>query len=407
MYGKFWALIPPVVAIILALITKEAYSSLFIGIIIGALFVTGFNPVQTIDTIVNDGFVSAIKDNAGIFLFLILLGIIVALINSAGGSAAFGRWAEKNIKTKVGAQMATFVLGVLIFVDDYFNCLTVGSVLRPITDSKKISRAKLSYLIDATAAPICMIAPISSWAAAVASVASDMNTGINGIQLFCKAIFYNFYSLLTFVFVIGLVLMKFDYGPMVKFEKEAAEPAFDPLHDYSKPEIIVPDETEESVEPKVIEKPKPKPAPIIKNYIFPSIDLLNKSEGNNGDDANEASCATRTEIINRTLANLGIGAEIVSHTVGPSVTRFDLRTNDDVSITAVQRYIGDISVRLGGVQTRFEPIVAGKSTSGIEIPNEIRTNVSLREAVEGLPDDPRCTMIQHVKQWSYITLNSV
>ncbi len=223
MYGKFWALIPPVIAIVLALITKEAYSSLFVGIIIGALFVTGFNPVQTIDTIVNDGLINAIKDNAGIFLFLILLGIIVALINSAGGSAAFGRWAEKNIKTKVGAQIATFVLGVLIFVDDYFNCLTVGSVMRPITDSKKISRAKLSYLIDATAAPICMIAPISSWAAAVASVASDMNTGINGIQLFCKAIFYNFYSLLTFVFIIGLVLMKFDYGPMAKFEKEAAE----------------------------------------------------------------------------------------------------------------------------------------------------------------------------------------
>ena len=223
MYGKFWALIPPVVAIALALITKEAYSSLFVGIIIGALFVTGFDPVGTIDTIINDGFINAIMDNAGIFLFLILLGIIVALINSAGGSAAFGRWAEKNIKTKVGAQLATFVLGVLIFVDDYFNCLTVGSVMRPITDSKKISRAKLSYLIDATAAPICMIAPISSWAAAVASVASDMNTGINGIQLFCKAIFYNFYSLLTFVFIIGLVLMKFDYGPMVKFEKDAAE----------------------------------------------------------------------------------------------------------------------------------------------------------------------------------------
>ncbi|MCR4647705.1 MAG: Na+/H+ antiporter NhaC family protein [Lachnospiraceae bacterium] len=223
MKGTFWALVPPLVAIILALITKEAYSSLFVGIIIGALFVTGFDPVGTIDTIVNDGLISAITGNAGIFLFLILLGIIVALINSAGGSAAFGRWAEKNIKTKIGAQIATFVLGVLIFVDDYFNCLTVGSVMRPITDSKKISRAKLAYLIDATAAPICMIAPISSWAAAVSSVAADMGTGINGIQLFCKAIIFNYYSLLTFVFVIGLILLKFDFGPMVKFEKAAAE----------------------------------------------------------------------------------------------------------------------------------------------------------------------------------------
>ena len=221
MYGTAWALLPPLVAIILALITKEAYSSLFLGIILGALFLNNFSPVSTLDTIVNDGLIAAIMDNAGIFLFLILLGIIVALINSAGGSAAFGRWAEKNIKTKVGAQIATFVLGVLIFVDDYFNCLTVGSVMRPITDSKKISRAKLAYLIDATAAPICMIAPISSWAAAVSSVASDMNTGINGIQLFCKAIFFNFYSLLTFVFIIGLIIMKFDFGPMVKFEKEA------------------------------------------------------------------------------------------------------------------------------------------------------------------------------------------
>ncbi|MBO4784846.1 MAG: Na+/H+ antiporter NhaC family protein [Lachnospiraceae bacterium] len=221
MYGKFWALIPPVVAILLALITKEAYSSLFVGILIGAFFVAGFNPIATIDTIINDGLIEAIKGNAGIFLFLILLGIIVALINASGGSQAFGRWAEKNIKTKAGAQIATFVLGVLIFVDDYFNCLTVGSVMRPITDSKKISRAKLAYLIDATAAPICMIAPISSWAAAVSSVAKDINTGINGIQLFCKAIFFNYYSLLTFIFIIGLVILKFDFGPMAKYEKAA------------------------------------------------------------------------------------------------------------------------------------------------------------------------------------------
>ena len=221
MEGTFWALVPPLIAIVLALITKEAYSSLFVGVVIGAMFVAGFNPVGTMDAIINDGIIPAISGNAGIFLFLVILGIIVALINAAGGSAAFGRWAEKNIKSKVGAQLATFVLGILIFVDDYFNCLTVGSVMRPITDSKKISRAKLSYLIDATAAPICMIAPISSWAAAVAGVAADTNSGLNGIQLFCSAIKYNYYSLLTFVFVIGLILLKFDYGPMAKFEKDA------------------------------------------------------------------------------------------------------------------------------------------------------------------------------------------
>ena len=193
MYGTFWALIPPLVAIILALITKEAYSSLFVGVLIGAFFVVGFPTsadgigsflAGTMNTVVNDGLIAAISGTAGIFLFLIILGIIVALINKAGGSAAFGRWAEKNIKSRVGAQLATFALGVLIFVDDYFNCLTVGSVMRPITDRSKISRAKLSYLIDATAAPVCMIAPVSSWAAAVSSVAADADTGISGIQLF-------------------------------------------------------------------------------------------------------------------------------------------------------------------------------------------------------------------------------
>ena len=221
MYGTFWALIPPVVAIVLALITKEAFSSLFIGILVGALFQCNFAPVATLDTIINDGFVTAIADSAGIFLFLVLLGIVVALINASGGSAAFGRWAEKNIKTRVGAILATFVLGVLIFVDDYFNCLTVGSVMRPITDGHRVSRAKLSYLIDATAAPVCMIAPVSSWAAAVSGVAADLNTGISGIELFVKAIPYNFYSLLTFVFVIGLTVMKFDYGPMKLQEMNA------------------------------------------------------------------------------------------------------------------------------------------------------------------------------------------
>ena len=221
MYGTFWALIPPVVAIVLALITKEAFSSLFIGILVGALFQCNFAPVATLDTIINDGFVAAIADSAGIFLFLVLLGIVVALINASGGSAAFGRWAEKNIKTRVGAILATFVLGVLIFVDDYFNCLTVGSVMMPITDGHRVSRAKLSYLIDATAAPVCMIAPVSSWAAAVSGVAADLNTGISGIELFVRAIPYNFYSLLTFVFIIALTVMKFDYGPMRLQEQNA------------------------------------------------------------------------------------------------------------------------------------------------------------------------------------------
>ena len=218
-----WSLLPPIIAIVLALIIKEAYSALFVGILVGALFTCNFAPVATLDTIVNDGLISALSGNAGIFLFLVLLGIIVALVNAAGGSAAFGRWAETHIKTRAGAQIATFVLGVLIFIDDYFNCLTVGSVMRPVTDNHKISRPKLAYLIDATAAPVCMIAPISSWAAAVSSTAEDLNTGMSGIELFVRAIPYNLYSLLTFVFIIALVAMKFDYGPMRAFEKKAAQ----------------------------------------------------------------------------------------------------------------------------------------------------------------------------------------
>ena len=218
-----WSLLPPIIAIVLALIIKEAYSALFVGILVGALFTCNFAPVATLDTIVNDGLISALSGNAGIFLFLVLLGIIVALVNAAGGSAAFGRWAETHIKTRAGAQIATFVLGVLIFIDDYFNCLTVGSVMRPVTDSHKISRPKLAYLIDATAAPVCMIAPISSWAAAVSSTAEDLNTGMSGIELFVRAIPYNLYSLLTFVFIIALISMKFDYGPMRAFEKKAAQ----------------------------------------------------------------------------------------------------------------------------------------------------------------------------------------
>ena len=223
MYGTFWALVPPIIAITLALITKEAYSSLFIGVLVGALFSCEFAPVATLDMIVNDGLVAAVADNAGIFLFLVFLGIIVALVNAAGGSAAFGRWAEKNIHTRVGAQLATFALGVLIFIDVYFNCLTVGSVMRSVTDRHQISRPKLAYLIDATAAPICMIAPISSWAAAVSSTAEDLDIGITGIQLFIRAIPYNLYSLMTFAFIIALTCMKFEYGPMRKFEIKAAQ----------------------------------------------------------------------------------------------------------------------------------------------------------------------------------------
>ena len=221
MEGTFWALVPPLLAIVLALLTKEVYTSLFAGILLGALFAAGFNPVQTLNLIVVDGLSVSVSDLAGNLVFLVILGILVAMVNKSGGSAAFGRWAEKNIKTRVGAQLATFVLGVLIFIDDYFNCLTVGTVMRPVTDRHKISRAKLAFLIDATAAPICMIAPISSWAAAVSGVADDLGTGITGIELFVRAIPYNFYSLLTLVFIIALVVMGFDYGPMAVAEMSA------------------------------------------------------------------------------------------------------------------------------------------------------------------------------------------
>ena len=217
MYGTFWALVPPVIAITLALITKEAYSSLFIGVTVGALFSQGFSPIGALNMIVNDGLVAAIKDNAGIFLFLVLLGIIVALVNAAGGSAAFGRWDSKNIKTKVGASLATFVLGILIFIDDYFNCLTVGTVMRPVTDKYNISRAKLAYIIDATAAPVCIIAPISSWAAAVGSSLPESST-LDGFSLFLKTIPLNLYALLTLAFLIWLMAADFDFGPMKKYE---------------------------------------------------------------------------------------------------------------------------------------------------------------------------------------------
>lgn len=215
------SLLPPVIAIVLALITKEVYSSLFIGILAGALLAADFNPIRTMDVLVNDGFIAAVSGSAGIFIFLVLLGIMVALINKTGASAAFGEWAKKHIKTRVGAQLATCAFGILIFIDDYFNCLTVGSVMQPVTDANRVSRAKLSYVIDSTAAPVCMIAPISSWAAAVASYAEG--TGYSGLSLFVRAIPYNFYSLLTLVFVVTIAIMKFDYGPMALHEKNAQE----------------------------------------------------------------------------------------------------------------------------------------------------------------------------------------
>lgn len=214
-----WALLAPVIAIALALITKEVYSSLFIGIVIGALLYARSDPATALNTIVGKGLASAVADSAGIFIFLVILGIIVCMVNRSGGSHAFGHWAQKHIRTRVGAAIATFLLGVMIFIDDYFNCLTVGSVMRPVTDGHRISRVKLAYLIDATAAPICMIAPISSWAAAVSGCV-DSET-YSGLELFVRAIPYNFYSLLTIVFIIALSVMGFDYGKMAGFEIRA------------------------------------------------------------------------------------------------------------------------------------------------------------------------------------------
>jgi len=219
MYGTFWSLIPPLVAIVLALITKEVYSSLFVGILVGALFYSEFSFEGTITHIVNGGFIAVLSDsyNVGILIFLVILGALVALMNRAGGSAAFGEWASKHIKSRVGAQLATIALGVMIFIDDYFNCLTVGSVMRPVTDKHKISRAKLSYLIDATAAPICIIAPVSSWAAAVSSYVEEGK----GLEVFIKAIPYNFYAIFTVLMMVVLVIMKKEYGPMKKHEENA------------------------------------------------------------------------------------------------------------------------------------------------------------------------------------------
>lgn len=220
-YATWLSLLPPIIAIALALITKEVYSSLFIGITAGALMHANFNFSGTIDHLFVNGFISSIADpyNIGIILFLVVLGTIVSLMNKSGGSAAFGRWASKHIKSRVGAQLATIALGILIFVDDYFNCLTVGSVMRPVSDKFNVSRSKLSYLIDATAAPICIIAPISSWAAAVAGFVSEDQIG--GLELFIRAIPYNFYAILTIVMMITIAVMKFDYGPMKRHELNA------------------------------------------------------------------------------------------------------------------------------------------------------------------------------------------
>jgi len=219
MYASFWSLIPPVVAIVLALITKEVYSSLFVGILIGGVFYSGFTFERTMTHVFQDGIIGSLSDayNVGILVFLVLLGILVCMMNQAGGSAAFGRWASEHIKSRVGAQLATVLLGVLIFIDDYFNCLTVGSVMRPVTDKHNVSRAKLAYLIDATAAPICIIAPISSWAAAVTGFVE----GEDGLSIFIRAIPYNFYALLTIVMMIALTIMGADYGLMRKHEENA------------------------------------------------------------------------------------------------------------------------------------------------------------------------------------------
>ena len=226
LYETFWALIPPIVAILLALITKEVYSSLFAGVLVGGLIYSYsytspyLDPVRALNHVFKDGLIKSLSDsyNVGILIFLVFLGIIVAMMNKAGGSAAFGEWASKHVHSRVMAQLATILLGCLIFIDDYFNCLTVGSVMRPVADKEKISRAKLAYLIDATAAPVCIIAPISSWAAAVSGFAPE---GTNGLMLFIKAIPYNYYAILSILMMVGLAVFKIDYGPMKRHEMNA------------------------------------------------------------------------------------------------------------------------------------------------------------------------------------------
>ena len=219
MYATFWALVPPIIAIVLALITKEVYFSLFIGILFGGMFYSNFSFEGTIQTIFVDGMIAKITDgwNVGILIFLVMLGIMVSLMNKVGGSAAYGRWAATKIKSRKGAMLSTLALGVLIFIDDYFNCLTVGSVMRPVTDKFKVSRAKLAYIIDSTAAPVCILAPISSWAAAV----SGLVEGESGFALFVKAIPYNYYALLTILTIVLITVLGFDFGPMKKHEDNA------------------------------------------------------------------------------------------------------------------------------------------------------------------------------------------
>ena len=219
LYATIWALLPPLVAIVLALITKEVYSSLFVGIVVGALIYSGFKFEGTVTQIFEGGIIKVLADsyNVGILIFLVILGSVVYMMNKAGGSAAFGRWASKKIHTRVGAELAAIILGILIFIDDYFNCLTVGSVMRPVTDRHHVSRAKFAYLIDATAAPVCIIAPISSWAAAV----SGFVEGQDGLAIFVRTIPYNFYAILTIVMMVGMVLMKTEFGAMRTHEINA------------------------------------------------------------------------------------------------------------------------------------------------------------------------------------------
>ena len=221
--GTFWSLLPPIVAIVLALISKEVYSSLFLGCLVGALLVSNFHPWETVVQLVegDNGIVTTVSDsgNIAIIVFLVVLGIMVDLMNKTGGSEAFGRWAKKAVKTRAGAQLMTMLLGVLIFIDDYFNCLTVGAVMRPVTESHKISRAKLAYVIDSTAAPVCMIAPVSSWAAAVSGYVNSES--VSGIQMFIRQIPWNYYCLLTLVMIVVISLLNIDFGPMLTHEYNA------------------------------------------------------------------------------------------------------------------------------------------------------------------------------------------
>ena len=221
LYATAWAILPPLIAIGLALITKEVYSSLFIGVLTGAVLYAGADFAGIANHVLNDGLIASLSDgwNVGILIFLVILGIIVALMNLSGGSKAFGKWALKRVRSRVAAECATVILGIIIFVDDYFNCLTVGSVMKPVTDNFKVSRAKLAYIIDATAAPVCIIAPVSSWAAAVSSFAGEGE----GINLFIRCIPYNFYAIFTLVMMFALIFMRFDYATMAKFEMNAVE----------------------------------------------------------------------------------------------------------------------------------------------------------------------------------------